>query len=102
VRCGAPGTGPEEYLSRFSSEVVPAVEQFAPGLVIVSCGFDAHRDDPLASLELESSTYGLLAGLLVESCGRLGLPRPLVVLEGGYALGALRDSAAAVASALTS
>ena len=63
----AAGTGPDEYLARFEGEVLPAVRAFAPDLILVSCGFDAHRDDPLAELRLESETFGVLAAALCET-----------------------------------
>jgi acetoin utilization deacetylase AcuC-like enzyme len=96
----APGTGPDAYLARFSGEVVPAVERHAPELVVVSCGFDAHRDDPLGGLALDDAAFGTLAAVLVELCDRRGIPRPVVLLEGGYDLGALERGACRVAAAL--
>jgi acetoin utilization deacetylase AcuC-like enzyme len=96
-----PGTGSDAYLERFSGEALPAVERFAPELVLVSCGFDAHRDDPLGGLALEDETYGTLAAGVVALCERVGAPPPVVLLEGGYDLGAVERSAAAVAAALS-
>jgi len=75
--------------------VAPAAREFAPTLVLVSAGYDAHREDPLASCELEDSSYAALAACVRE----LGLPVG-VVLEGGYALGALARSVAATIEAL--
>jgi acetoin utilization deacetylase AcuC-like enzyme len=95
-----PGTGPEAYLARFDDVVLPAVEAFAPELVVVACGFDAHRDDPLAELRLDAGTFGALATRVVELCRRLGAPPPAVVLEGGYDLEAVRTSTRAVVEAL--
>jgi len=95
-----PGTGPDAYLARFDDVVLPAVEDFAPELVVVACGFDAHRDDPLAELGLESATFGELAARIVELCRRLGAPPPAVVLEGGYDLDAARTSTREVVRAL--
>ncbi len=95
-----PGTGPDAYLRRFDDEVLPAVERFAPELLVVACGFDAHTRDPLADLELESDTFGALATRVVDLAARLGAPPPALLLEGGYDLAAVRDSAAAVVRAL--
>jgi acetoin utilization deacetylase AcuC-like enzyme len=88
-----------EFTRRFE-EALGAVEAFRPELVLVSCGFDAHRDDPLGPLRLESSTYGELTTAVRGACRRLGAPEPVLVLEGGYDLDALRTSAASVGEAL--
>jgi acetoin utilization deacetylase AcuC-like enzyme len=96
-----PGTGPEPYLERFDIEALPAVERFGPELLLVSCGFDAHRRDPLAGLALEDDTFGTLAAGVADVCARVGAPPPVVLLEGGYDLGAVERGAAAVAAALS-
>ena len=76
----------------------PAIEAFAPDWVLVSCGFDAHEDDPLSELRLSSGDYAELARVardFTPSPGRLAL-----FLEGGYNLEALRDCVAATLGAL--
>ncbi len=76
----------------------PTIERFAPRWVLVSCGFDAHRDDPLGDLALSSGDFADLArivGDVVPGPGRLAL-----FLEGGYDLDALRASTAATVAAL--
>jgi acetoin utilization deacetylase AcuC-like enzyme len=94
------GTGPETYLDRFADDALPALERHRPGIVLVSCGFDAHRADPLARLELEDETYGLLAQGVLESCRRVGAAGPVVLLEGGYDLGAIEHGVREVVGAL--
>jgi acetoin utilization deacetylase AcuC-like enzyme len=80
------GTGEDEYRSAFVERVVPALREYAPGLLIISAGFDAHRDDPLADMRLTDTSYRELT-LLVAGIA------PLVsVLEGGYNLAALSAS----------
>ncbi len=77
------GSGEELWLSLLEHVVMPAARAFAPDLVLVSAGFDAHRADPLADCMLESSSFGELARHVRD----LALARdvPLgVVLEGGY------------------
>ena len=78
----------------------PAVRAFEPELVMVSCGFDAHRDDPLAELRLDAATYAAVAERLASltdlPCGG----RTVWVLEGGYDLDALTSSVAAVLDVL--
>jgi len=93
------GTGHDAYLGRFRAEVIPTVEAFRPELVMIACGVDAHRRDPLASLELEDATYGALTGDVRALCDRLGIGEPALVLEGGYDLVALGGAAAEIARA---
>ena len=76
----------------------PAIEEFAPDWVFVSCGFDAHEDDPLSELRLSSGDFAELARVVREFApapGRLAL-----FLEGGYNLDALRDCVGATLAAL--
>jgi acetoin utilization deacetylase AcuC-like enzyme len=95
----AAGTGHDAYLARFRDEVIPAVERYAPDLVVIACGVDAHRRDPLASLELEDRTFGALTTDVRDLCARLGIPEPALVLEGGYDLIALGGAATEIAAA---
>jgi acetoin utilization deacetylase AcuC-like enzyme len=81
------GSGEELWLSLLDDVVLPAATSFEPGLVLISAGFDAHRDDPLADCMLESKSYGQMARRVRD----LGAPVG-AVLEGGYALGALAES----------
>ena len=90
-----PGSGGDTFLALVQHVVVPAAREFDPGIVLVSAGYDAHADDPLASCTLEDESYGALAA----SVRALGLPVG-VVLEGGYALGALARSVAVTIEAL--
>jgi acetoin utilization deacetylase AcuC-like enzyme len=75
------GSGNEEYLRAFEALVEPAVRGFEPDLLLVSAGFDAHADDPLASMELTGLGFRELA----RRCRGLA-PRIAAVLEGGYNL----------------
>jgi acetoin utilization deacetylase AcuC-like enzyme len=75
------GSGNEEYLLAFGDIVEPAVRGFEPDLLLVSAGFDAHSDDPLASMEVTG--YGFRE--LARRCRGLA-PRVGAVLEGGYNL----------------
>jgi acetoin utilization deacetylase AcuC-like enzyme len=94
------GQGDETYAEAFRRVVLPMVEQFAPDLILVSAGYDAHARDPLASMQLQTATYGGMASALVELSERLGHGRVGLVLEGGYDLQALRDSVAVSVRAL--
>ncbi len=95
-----PGATDAVYAAAFARVVLPVIEQFAPDFALVSCGFDAHARDPLAQMELSATGFGAMTTSLLDV---LDKRCPLgIVLEGGYDLEALRDSSAAVASALWS
>jgi acetoin utilization deacetylase AcuC-like enzyme len=89
-----PGAGDEEFVAAWRDELLPAIAEFGPDALIVSAGYDAHRADPLAHLEVTEAGYRAVACLLGELAGRAGLPGVALTLEGGYDLEALRGSAA--------
>jgi acetoin utilization deacetylase AcuC-like enzyme len=91
------GTAGDTYRAAFDEVVVPVVERFAPDWLIISAGFDGHRNDPLAGLALSSADYADLAQRLQRL---VGARRVVVVLEGGYDLEALTYSTGSVLSAL--
>jgi acetoin utilization deacetylase AcuC-like enzyme len=76
-----------------------AARQFRPDLILISAGFDAHRDDPVGGCLLETSSYGELARQARALADELGVPVG-AVLEGGYDLTALAGSVAATMEAL--
>ena len=77
------GTGEVRYLEAFANEIVPALESFAPGLLIISAGFDAHRDDPLGGMNLTEESFAQFTRMVRDIA-------PIVsMLEGGYDLEAL-------------
>jgi acetoin utilization deacetylase AcuC-like enzyme len=78
------GTGDRTYLQAFEQLAYPAVEAFAPDLVLVSIGFDPHRDDPLSPTVLSDKAFYTLASRTASLCPKVG-----AVLEGGYNLSAL-------------
>jgi acetoin utilization deacetylase AcuC-like enzyme len=90
------GMGDREYLRVFRDVLMPVGREYKPELVLVSAGFDAHREDPLGGMELSSAGYAAIAteilGLAREACGG----RAVFALEGGYNLRALSESIAAV------
>jgi acetoin utilization deacetylase AcuC-like enzyme len=77
----AAGSGDDEYLEAFDLAVAPHVERFEPQLVLVSAGFDAHVDDPLADMNVTAAGFRQLS----RRCTALA-PRVAAVLEGGYNL----------------
>ncbi|MFN4280623.1 histone deacetylase [Thermosynechococcus sp.] len=88
------GATGETYRAAFQDHVLPFLQQFQPDLLIVSAGYDAHRDDPLSSIKLEEADYGWMM------CRCLQITHRIVVgLEGGYNLEALGRSMVATVAA---
>lgn len=96
----AAGSGDEAVLSAWRDTILPAVEAFGPAAVLVSAGFDAHLDDPLAGLMVTSRGFRAVALEVGNLARRLGLRGVALTLEGGYDLDALRASAAATIEGL--
>ena len=86
------GEGDEEYHAIFLKSLVPAADEFKPEFVIISSGFDAHRDDPLANMNLTEAGYADLTGIVADIAKRHADGRILSSLEGGYNLTALASS----------
>lgn len=95
-----PHSGGPEFREAFTKKILPALDRFAPELVIVSAGFDAHEDDPLASLMLHEDDYEWVTAALAEVAKTHAKGRIVSALEGGYDLGALAASSAAHVRAL--
>lgn len=79
------GSGHEAYLHAMQRIVLPALERFAPELIVVACGFDANAVDPLARMLLHSDSYRAMTALLREAAERHCGGRLVMVHEGGYA-----------------
>ena len=90
-----PGSGHPEWLSLVQHVVVPVARAYRPRLVLVSAGFDAHRDDPLANCELTEESYAAMTAIMRELATELDAPLAFT-LEGGYDLRALSSSVLAV------
>lgn len=86
------GEGDDEYRAIFHNVLVPAADEFKPELVIISAGFDAHKDDPLASMGLTEAGYAELTGIVAGIAKQHAQGRILSSLEGGYNLTALAAS----------
>jgi acetoin utilization deacetylase AcuC-like enzyme len=95
------GCGDAEYVGVFQRILVPVARSFQPDMILVSCGYDAHADDPLASMEVSGEGYfemtRIVRALADELCGG----RLCLVLEGGYALTGLASGTTATLRALT-
>lgn len=88
------GSGSAAFRAAWADRLLPALDTFAPELVIVSAGFDAHRRDPLAQLDVETEDFVWLTEELLGIAARHGRGRLVSVLEGGYDLAALAESVA--------
>ena len=95
------GAGEGLWLSLVEHVILPAAREFRPDLVLVSAGFDAHRQDPIANCLLDTESFAHLARHVRALAGELGVPVG-AVLEGGYDLDALASSVAATMEALAS
>jgi acetoin utilization deacetylase AcuC-like enzyme len=93
------GSGAELWLSLVEHIVLPAARAFEPDLVLLSAGFDAHREDPLAGCRLETGSFAEMARHVRDLAAVLGAPLG-AVLEGGYAPAALAESVQATLAAL--
>ena len=82
----AAGVGDAEYLQIFRDELAPAIAMFQPELILLSAGFDAHRRDPLGSVELSEEGYGNLTAAVMEMASDCCSGHLISLLEGGYDL----------------
>jgi acetoin utilization deacetylase AcuC-like enzyme len=90
-----PGTAGPAFRDAWERVVFPRVDAFAPELILVSAGFDAHADDPLAQLMLREADFDWITRRICDIADRHAAGRVVSVLEGGYNLGALAASVAA-------
>ena len=86
------GAGSKEFRAAWAERILPALNRFAPELVIISAGFDAHAADPLAQLEVETEDFIWLTEEFLAIADRHSKGRVVSVLEGGYDLDALAES----------
>ena len=94
------GTDGEMYRRVFSEKVLPELDAFKPDFVFISAGFDAHKDDPLAGLNLEAEDFGWITRQIMQIADTHCDGRIVSTLEGGYDLDGLAQSALAHVSAL--
>ena len=96
-----PRSGGREFRAAVDALWRPAIEKFRPELILVSAGFDAHRDDPLAHLELLEDDYRWIGTQIRDWAEATAGGRVVATLEGGYALKALGSSVVAFLEGLT-
>jgi acetoin utilization deacetylase AcuC-like enzyme len=95
-----PGSGADEFLALVQRVVAPIAREWRPGLLCISAGYDAHRDDPLANCDVDDGGYWDMSATMRDLAGELGVPL-LICLEGGYSLGALSRSVVATLDAMS-
>jgi acetoin utilization deacetylase AcuC-like enzyme len=85
----SPGSDDDDYLKVIDARVVPEIDEFGPQLLMLSAGFDAHRDDPLANIAISDDGFELMTRALVAAADHHCRGRVVSILEGGYNLPAL-------------
>ncbi|MEZ4386859.1 MAG: histone deacetylase [Candidatus Krumholzibacteriia bacterium] len=84
--------GDRDYARILTGLVEPIARRYAPEIVLVSCGFDLHREDPLGQLSLSAEGYRLIADIIVRLADELCAGRLALVLEGGYSVSGIREA----------
>jgi acetoin utilization deacetylase AcuC-like enzyme len=95
-----PGCGSQLFRERIAADMLPALRAFKPDFIIISAGFDAHRLDPLAGMNLEDDDFGWVTERLMEIAGEQCAGRIVSILEGGYSGEGLAGGTAAHVKAL--
>jgi acetoin utilization deacetylase AcuC-like enzyme len=94
------GDGGDEFRAAFETVILPRLRDFRPDLVVISAGFDAHMRDPFAHLNLLEADFDWVTRKLMDVADGSAGGRVVSVLEGGYDLEGLANSAAAHVAAL--
>ena len=89
------GHGDEDYIEAFQSKLLPAANKFKPDFILISAGFDAHRDDPLAGMQLTETGFAKLTEIAADLADEFCNGKIISFLEGGYNLEKLAASVAA-------
>ncbi|MCZ4090068.1 histone deacetylase family protein [Sinorhizobium psoraleae] len=89
----SPNSGSEHFRDAFRTRILNALDDFRPDFVLISAGFDAHHRDPLAQINLVAEDFDWATGRLMEIAGRSAGNRVVSLLEGGYDLQGLAESA---------
>lgn len=89
----SPHNGSDHFRDAFKSRILPAIADFSPDIILISAGFDAHHRDPIAQLNLIGEDFDWATGRVMELAGRFADNRVVSLLEGGYDLEGLAESA---------
>jgi acetoin utilization deacetylase AcuC-like enzyme len=87
-----PGSTDADYIAQFKSKVIPKLDLYKPEILMISAGFDAHADDPLAQIDLSDEGFAAMTSMLVQAADAHCNGKIISCLEGGYHLGALARS----------
>ena len=85
------GANGEEVRAAFGDKIIPKLQGFAPNLIMISAGFDAHKDDNLANLNFEENDFGFMTEQIVNVANEYCDGKIVSVLEGGYNLESLQN-----------
>ena len=94
------GCGDAEYVGALARILVPVAFSFRPELILVSSGFDAHRDDPLGAMQVSGAGFRAMSDIVRALADQLCAGRSVFILEGGYSANGLREGTGAVLDAL--
>lgn len=94
------GSGDSDYKRAFEEKILPVIDSYQPEIILISAGFDAHKDDPLGGMELSTKAYEKFTEILLKKADEYCEGRVISFLEGGYDLEALADSVEAHLSVL--
>ncbi|RCK77677.1 MAG: Acetylspermidine deacetylase [Ignavibacteriae bacterium] len=86
------GSGENEYIEAFEKDIIPIFSLYQPELFIISAGFDAHKSDPLANINLTEESFVKMTEYVVNYANKFAEGRIISILEGGYDLEALKNS----------
>ena len=85
------GTESKEFIAKFDQKILKAIDKFRPEVILISAGFDAHKRDPLANINLESEDFFIITKNIVDLANIHSKGRVISFLEGGYDLQALSE-----------
>lgn len=95
LNCPLPaGSGAVQYELAFHQQIIPKLDEFRPEFILISCGFDAHENDPLGSMALSTEFFGNMTEWMLEVAHRHCAGRLVSLLEGGYDIDAMRTCSA--------
>ncbi len=96
------GSSNQDYLNAFSEKIIPAIDKFQPEFILISAGFDAHREDPLGGMDLSTQAFEQFTDIISQKAKETCEGRIISFLEGGYDLNALAESVEAHIAVLKS
>ncbi|MBL0264790.1 MAG: histone deacetylase [Leptospiraceae bacterium] len=96
------GSSNQDYFNAFNERIIPAIDKFQPEFILISAGFDAHREDPLGGMDLSTDAYEQFTEIICKKAKEICQGRIISFLEGGYELEALAESVEAHLAVLKS